>query len=87
MIPQHEIHRCLQLLNKRYSEITHTYYAAMISFIGSAAAEQMRLSMAKGSWANDIIEAQKGAPHFLTQRQDLSKLMEEMMSELSIGTK
>ena len=87
VIPQHEIHRCLQLLNQRYSEINHTYYAAMISFIGSAAAEHMRMNMTKVDWANDVIAARKGAPHFLTQRHDLSKLMEEMMSALSIGSK
>jgi len=86
IVLQQDVHRTQTILSTVASNITTTYYAAMLSFIGSQDAEVLKTSMLKsGVWDNNPLHLTPFAAHMLTQRMDLSKMLESLMSALTVN--
>ncbi len=85
IIPQHEVNRSIGLLNQRFEEVSFNYYAAMVSLIGNTGSHEFDISSTKDDWISEQLNSNQHSTHLLTQRSDISNLLEELMALLSIG--
>lgn len=80
ILPQHEVNRSVAVLGDIQGEITYDYYAAMLSFIGCSNAEAIQ-DLLKGVSQHeqeDLLVTTRST-HLLTQRVDLSAMLDELM--------
>ena len=85
IIPQHEVNRSIGLLNQRFEEVSFNYYAAMVSLIGNTGSHEFDIPSTKDDWISEQLNSNQHSTHLLTQRSDISNLLEELMALLSIG--
>ncbi|MBT5285195.1 MAG: aspartate kinase [Euryarchaeota archaeon] len=85
IIPQHEVNRSIGLLNQRFDEVSFNYYAAMVSLIGNTGDHELSIPSLENGWISAQLNSNQHSTHLLTQRSDISNLLEELMTQLSIG--
>lgn len=80
ILPQHEVNRSVAVLSDVQGEITYDYYAAMLSFIGCSNAEAIQglLNGVSQHQEEDLLVTTRST-HLLTQRVDLSAMLDELM--------
>ena len=84
VVPQHEVARCVQIVKQRRSMVEYEYYAAMLSFIGcrDIGYLQEKLGEPYGLEHTHLYQSAKSI-HMLSQRPDISRMLDEMMAIVS----
>ncbi len=80
ILPQHEVSRSMSILNRFSGEVTYDYYAAMLSFIGCNDAQTVFALLEEGSnHREEDVLVNNRSTHLLTQRHDISAMLDEVM--------
>ena len=84
VFPQHEVSRGVQIIKKRCAVVDYEYFAAMLSFIGCRDIGYLKEKLTR---YDDVSESQlyqsSTAIHMLSKRNDISRMLDEMMSLVS----
>lgn len=84
VFPQHEVSRGVQIIKKRCAVVDYEYFAAMLSFIGCRDIAYLKEKLTR---YDDVSESQlyqsSTAIHMLSKRNDISRMLDEMMSLVS----
>jgi hypothetical protein len=57
----------------------------MISLIGNTGEHVFDIPSIEGDWVSEQLNSNQHSTHLLTQRSDISNLLEELMALLSVG--
>jgi hypothetical protein len=57
----------------------------MVSLIGNTGDHELSIPSLENGWISAQLNSNQHSTHLLTQRSDISNLLEELMTELSIG--
>ena len=83
IIPQHDVKRCVELLNGHDLEPTYAYFAAMLTFIGCKDAAEVQALMGEDTPLEEgLLHATETSAHLLTQRVDISAMLDELMTSI-----
>lgn len=84
VVPQHEVARCVQIIERGRSVVNYEYFAAMLSFIGCRNIAYLReqLNGHENTKSVELYESSSSI-HLLTKRMDISRMLDEMMSFIS----
>jgi hypothetical protein len=83
IIPQHDVKRCVELLNGHDLEPTYAYFAAMLTFIGCKDAAEVQALMGEDTPLEDgLLHVTETSAHLLTQRVDISAMLDELMTSI-----
>ena len=84
VFPQHEVSRGVQIIKKRCAVVDYEYFAAMLSFIGCRDIDYLQEKLAL---YQDVTKSQlyqsATAIHMLSKRNDISRMLDEMMGLVS----
>lgn len=83
VFPQDRVKDAVSIIKTHASDVTYTYFAAMLSFIGCREIELLEQTLGEG-WPEDkdMLHVTSTSTHMLTQRVDLSKMLDDLMAEL-----
>ena len=81
VFPQHEVKRSLDVIKTIVPEATYAYHAAMLSFIGCRDGALVRSMLGQRPPALESeMHVTSSSTHMLTQRADISHLLDELMT-------
>ena len=81
VFPQHEVKRSLDVIKTIVPEATYAYHAAMLSFIGCRDGALVRSILGQRPPALESeMHVTSSSTHMLTQRADISHLLDELMT-------
>jgi aspartate kinase len=81
VFPQHEVNRSLELIREIAPTVSYEYYAAMLSFIGCKDADMLN-HMLNDHHVEPTIHVTSSSTHLLTQRVDISRFLDELMTHI-----
>ncbi len=83
IIPQHDVKRSVDVLKRHEAETTYAYYAAMLSFIGCKDSADLKVLLGDDSSIEQgLLHVTKASAHLLTQRVDISAMLDELMTTI-----
>ena len=85
ILPQHEVNKAVQCLKARFTEVSHTYAAAMVSLIGTNVEVIPSEIIESFEWSDTSFAKSTNAIHLLTQRTDTSRMLEELVQILNVA--
>ena len=86
VVPQHEVNHVCNVFKEVGLEETHEYFAALISLIGCDETTVSSLDPIElKQWTEEPVYMSQHTSHMLTQREDISTLMGEVMSQLPVN--
>ena len=86
IVPQHEVHRVRTVFKDAGLEATHDFFSALITMIGCGEniANELDGNVLM-SWSHEPMYVTQSTSHLLTQRDDISLLMEEVFHHLPVN--
>lgn len=86
VVPQHEVNHVCNVFKEVGLEETHEYFAALISLIGCDETTVSSLDPIElKQWTEEPVYMSQHTSHMLTQREDISTLMGEVMGQLPVN--
>jgi aspartate kinase len=83
IIPQHDVKRSVELLNDHDVETTYAYFAAMLSFIGCKHRHDLQELLGdEARVEEDLLHVTETSAHLLTQRVDITAMLDELMTTI-----
>jgi len=84
VVPQHEVKRIVELIKPTVQEIQYAYHAALLSFIGCRNLNDLKDALGSVcEFDEDLVHLTSSSTHMLTDRVDISKMLDEMMATLN----
>ena len=81
---QHDVKKAVDIINRYEDNISYTYYAAMLSFIGCRDVHVLHeLLGAQNGLESDTVHVSTSSTHILTQRVDISSMLDELVAKMS----
>jgi aspartate kinase/aspartokinase/homoserine dehydrogenase 1 len=83
IILQHDVKRCVEVLNGHDLEPTYAYFAAMLTFIGCKDSAEVHALMGEDTHIEqDMLHLTETSAHLLTQRVDITAMLDELMTSI-----
>ena len=84
VLPQHDVKRGVDIIKHYEESISYTYYAAMLSFIGCRDAGVLHeLLGSQNGLESETVHVSTSSTHILTQRVDISKMLDELVAKMA----
>ena len=84
VLPQHDVKRAVAIIKDYENNITYAYYAAMLSFIGCRDVQVLHeLLGAHDGLESDTVHVSASSTHILTQRVDISAMLDELVAKMT----
>jgi len=85
VLPQHDVKKAVDIIKRFEENISYTYYAAMLSFIGCRDVHVLHeLLGAQNGLESDTVHVSTSSTHILTQRVDISSMLDELVAKMSV---
>jgi len=85
VLPQHDVKKAVDIIKRLEENISYTYYAAMLSFIGCRDVHVLHeLLGAQNGLESDTVHVSTSSTHILTQRVDISSMLDELVAKMSV---
>ena len=82
---QHDVSKGVKIVQEHSSTVEYEYYAAMLSFIGCRDLDYLRSQLNDSNQADGPVYESVTSIHMLSNRVDISRMLDEMMSLVSQG--
>ena len=82
---QHDVARGVQIVQEHASSVAYEYHASMLSFIGCRDIDYLHSQLGAKAPVEGLLYESVASIHMLSDRVDISRMLDEMMVLISIG--
>ena len=82
---QHDVARGVQIVQEHASSVVYEYHASMLSFIGCRDIDYLHSQLGAKAPVEGLLYGSVASIHMLSDRVDISRMLDEMMVLISTG--